>query len=220
LNTYSRFADFQYSRSSESCELKFTEFETEWFKYRKFKESDFPVLFKWHSSVENMGYRRDGTKSESETRKYMEWIIAEANADKCKNFWFAVERKLDNTLIGEGIILDVPENPELGWLVDKNCWGNGYGIEIGNALLTYSFQVLNLRRIIAACHVENHASYKLMEKIGMRREAHFIKEKPYGDEWCDRYQYAILREEWENFKIRLFDKESREYYNLGRCEGG
>ena len=99
---------------------------------------------------ENMGFRRDGVKTKSETREYMKMIIAEANADVCKNFWFAVVRKSDNKLIGEGIILDVPGKPELGWLVDIGCWGKGYGAEIGRALLKYCFTKLGLRRIIAA----------------------------------------------------------------------
>jgi RimJ/RimL family protein N-acetyltransferase len=189
-------AAFQFRDSNPNC-TRFSEFETERFLFRKFSEDDFPVLRKWHGDAENMGYRRDGVKSEAETKKYMEWIIAEANADECKNFWFAVVQKSDGKLIGEGIILDVPEKPELGWLIDKDYRGNGYGAEIGRALLGYGFAKLQARRIIAACHVENHASYKLMEKIKMRREAHFIKEKFYGSEWCDRYQYAILREEWE-----------------------
>ena len=177
--------------------MKFINFESERLIYRKFNEDDFPVLFKWHSDIENMGYRRDGVKTESETRKFMEWIIAEANAEECKNFWFAVVRKEDNKLIGEAILKDVPEKPEIGWLVHKDYWRQGYGTEIGNALLKLSFEILNLRRIIAACHVDNHASYKLMERIGMRREAHFVKEKPYGNDWCDRFQYAILQDEWK-----------------------
>ena len=184
-----------------SPNMKFSEFEHENFIFRKFNADDFSTVFSWHKDSENMGYRRDGVKTESETRKYLEWIIAEANADVCKNFWFAVVRKADNKLLGEGILLDVPEKPEMGWLIDKHYWGQGYGTEVGYALLKFGFDVLNLRRIIAACHVDNHASYRLMEKIGMRREAHFVKEKLYGVDWCDRYQYAILQEEWEHLSM-------------------
>ncbi|MCL2199539.1 MAG: GNAT family N-acetyltransferase [Defluviitaleaceae bacterium] len=176
--------------------IKFSEFESERLIFRKFCEDDFSVLYSWRKDTENMGYRRDGVKTEEETRQHLEWIIAEASADECESLWFAVARKDDNKLIGEGILLHMPENPEMGWLVGKDHWQQGYGTEIGHALLKFCFQTLNLRRIIAACHVDNHASYKLMEKIGMRREAHFIQEKLYGDVWCDRYQYAILRDEW------------------------
>ena len=185
------------SGGSLMYKMKFVEFESERIMYRKFHKNDFTKVFSWHSDIENMGFRRDGTKTETETRKYLAWTISEANADECKNYWFAAVCKESNTLIGEAILLDVPEKPEIGWLVDKNNWQKGFGAEIGNALLYFAFDVLNLRRVIAACHVDNHASYKLMEKIGMRREAHFVKEKLYRDTWCDRLQYAILREEWD-----------------------
>ena len=179
--------------------MNFTNHESERLYFRKFNEDDFPILYKWHNCAENMGYRRDGVKNEEETRNFMNWIISEANMEPCKIFWFAAVRKSDNILIGEALIKEVPQKPEyeIGWLVDKNHWGQGYGTEIGGAMLKYGFAVLNLHRIIAACHVDNHASYKLMEKLGMRREAHFIKSVLYGSEWCDRLQYAILREEWE-----------------------
>ena len=183
--------------TESNTKMRFVEFETERLLFRKFKEDDFSTVFSWHRDIENIGYRRDGVKNEEETRKYFDWIIAEANANVCKNFWFAVVRKNDEKLLGEGILLDVPEKPEMGWLMDKRYWGQGYGTDVGAALLKFGFDVLNLRRIIAACHADNHASYKLMEKIGMKREAHFVKEKLYGTDWCDRFQYAILREEWE-----------------------
>lgn len=81
----------------------------------------------------------------------------------------------------------------------------GYGTEMGKALLNFAFGTIGLRRIIAGCNAENIASYRIMEKIGMRREAHFIKaqhgNKELNVDWCDRFQYAILREEWQNSSI-------------------
>ena len=193
-----------FKKKDNSCEhqckqqgIKFTEFESKRLIFRKFHKNDFPVVLTWHSDPENMGYRRDGVKSVEEVHIFLNWVISEANSEECKNFWFAVVEKDSNKLLGEAILNDVPDKPEIGWLVDKKHWGNGIGTEIGASLLYYAFDILKLRRVIAACHVENHASYKLMEKIGMRREARFVKEKLYGDTWCDRYQYAILREEWE-----------------------
>lgn len=180
--------------------MKFIEFESERLIFRKFREDDFPVVYSWHRDAENMSYRHDGVKTEEATREHLRGIIAEANADERESYWFAVVRKADNRLIGEGILLHIPEKPEVGWLVDKNFWRQGYGEEIGRALIGYCFGTLNLRRVIAACHSENHASYKLMEKIGMRYEGCYVKERLYGDEWCDRLQYAILREEWEHIR--------------------
>lgn len=62
------------------------------------------------------------------------------------------------------------------------------------------FDTLGVRRIVADCNALNRGSYRIMELIGMRREAHFIKSNrgnsALNHEWCDRYQYAILKEEW------------------------
>jgi len=101
--------------------------------------------------------------------------------------------------------MNVPDDPEIGWTVHRNYWQQGYGTEIGMTMLKFGFDTLNLRRIIAGCNARNRGSYRIMEKIGMRREAHFIKAQPGNSvlnyEWCDRFQYAILQEEWIKNKI-------------------
>ena len=71
-------------------------------------------------------------------------------------------------------------------------------------LLKLAFETLKLRRVIADCNTLNTGSYRIMEKIGMRREAHFVKmyqgNSVLDHRWCDKYQYAVLREEWEKAK--------------------
>ena len=98
------------------------------------------------------------------------------------------------------MLLYVPENPGIGWTVHKNYWRRGYGTEMGKAILRLGFEYLNLHRIISGCYALNTASYKIMERIGMRREAHFIKSKKGNSmlnyEWYDEFQYAILQDEW------------------------
>ncbi|GLB61667.1 hypothetical protein NCCP133_37960 [Cytobacillus sp. NCCP-133] len=64
------------------------------------------------------------------------------------------------------------------------------------AVLKGGFEELGLHRIIAACQLENPPSYRVMEKIGMRREGFYKKCIPHGDEWWDEYYYAILKEVW------------------------
>jgi [ribosomal protein S5]-alanine N-acetyltransferase len=68
--------------------------------------------------------------------------------------------------------------------------------EAARAILGVAFRELNLHRVWATCHVRNHASYRVMEKLGMRREAHFRKNAFEKNEWRDSYLYAILAEEW------------------------
>ncbi|MBL4934768.1 GNAT family N-acetyltransferase [Clostridium sp. YIM B02515] len=181
--------------------MRFTGLETERLILRKFCETDFSIVYDWLGNSENMKYRKM-TLSEEEAHKYLEWAISNANEEECRNFEFATVLKETGTLIGAASLFGLDDEPELGWTIHRNYWRQGFGTEIAKELLKFGFQTLGLRRIIAGCNSNNTASYRIMEKIGMRREAHFIKAQRvnsiFADEWCDRFQYAILYEEWLN----------------------
>ncbi len=55
--------------------------------------------------------------------------------------------------------------------------------EAAQATLEYGFKEMKLHRIIATCQPQNTPSYRVMEKIGMRREGYFRKCIPHGNEW-------------------------------------
>ncbi|WP_368655238.1 GNAT family N-acetyltransferase [Ornithinibacillus sp. 4-3] len=59
---------------------------------------------------------------------------------------------------------------EIGWVFNKMFHGNGYTTEAAGAMIAYTFETLNLHRVVATCQPENTASYRVMEEIGMRRE--------------------------------------------------
>ena len=85
---------------------------------------------------------------------------------------------------------------EIGWVFDPDCQGQGYATEAARAVLRLAFEKLGLHRMVATCDPRNTASYRVMEKLGMRREAHHVKDVQIRGEWCDEYFYAILEEEW------------------------
>jgi [ribosomal protein S5]-alanine N-acetyltransferase len=180
--------------------MKSVELESERLLFRKFNQEDFLIVFDWLGNIENMKFRRGEPRNESETRDYLEWAITNAETDECRNFEFAVVLKTKNELIGSASLMNVPDDPEIGWTLHRNYWRQGYGTEIGKTMLKLGFDILGLRRIIAGCNARNQASYRIMEKIGMRREAHLIKAQLGGlalnHEWCDRFKYAILSDEY------------------------
>lgn len=181
--------------------MRFTELETEHLLLRKFCKSDFPIVYDWLGNSENMKYRKK-TLNKEETYKYLEWAILNADEEDCRNFEFATVLKETGTLIGAASLFRLDDEPELGWTIHRNYWRQGFGTEMAKILLKFGFCTLGLRRIIAGCNAKNIASYLIMEKIGMRREAHFIKgqreNSVLSDEWCDRFQYAMLHEEWRD----------------------
>jgi len=85
---------------------------------------------------------------------------------------------------------------EIGWVFDPEYQGQGYATEAARAVLDLAFGKLGLHRIVATCDPRNTASHRVMEKLGMRREGHHIKDVRIGGEWADEYFYAILEEEW------------------------
>lgn len=86
---------------------------------------------------------------------------------------------------------------ELGWAVAPPHQCRGYATEAARAVLSHAFGTARIHRVIATCNPDNTASVRVMEKLGMRREAHFRKghEQPDGS-WTDEYFYALLESEW------------------------
>lgn len=86
---------------------------------------------------------------------------------------------------------------ELGWVLDPAHQGHGYATEAVGALLRLAFEDLGLRRVTAGCFAANEASWRLMERLGMRRETHTVKESLHrSGAWLDGLEYALLAEEW------------------------
>ena len=112
----------------------------------------------------------------------------------------AVELRSDNYLIGVLRITMVDRangTADFGYTFNRRYWNNGYATEAIRALLHLAFSSLNLHRVWATCDVRNYGSYRVMEKLGMRREALFKKDVLQKGEWRDSYLYAVLAEEWD-----------------------
>jgi RimJ/RimL family protein N-acetyltransferase len=87
---------------------------------------------------------------------------------------------------------------ELGWALDPAFGGKGYASEAVRALIDLCFGPLGLRRLHADCFYDNEPSWRLMERIGMRRELHSVKESLHRTKgWLDGLSYALLAEEWD-----------------------
>lgn len=91
---------------------------------------------------------------------------------------------------------------ELGYVFHDGYWGKGYATEACRALLNTAFAEGKVRRVVAMCNPENAASWRLLERLGMRREGHlrkniwFVRDENDQPVWQDTYEYAILREEY------------------------
>ncbi|MBE1877551.1 GNAT family N-acetyltransferase [Myceligenerans pegani] len=86
---------------------------------------------------------------------------------------------------------------ELGWALDPALGGKGLATEAVRELIRIAFDELGLRRVTAGAFADNERSTRVMERVGMRREAYNIKESFHRDlGWLDGIEYALLAEEW------------------------
>jgi RimJ/RimL family protein N-acetyltransferase len=86
---------------------------------------------------------------------------------------------------------------EIGWCLAPPHEGRGYATEAVRELLWIAFDALGLRRVTAICFADNEPSWRLMERVGMRREAHHVRDNLHRDgEWYDGFTYAMLADEW------------------------
>lgn len=86
---------------------------------------------------------------------------------------------------------------EIGWVLSPDVAGRGLATEAAEALLGVCFEDLGLRRVKALCFADNVASWRIMEKVGMRREEYAVEESLHrSGRWLDGVSYAVLAREW------------------------
>lgn len=86
---------------------------------------------------------------------------------------------------------------ELGWCLRPEEEGKGLATEAVRELFRICFEDLGLRRVVASCFSANEPSWRLMERVGMRREEHAVRDSLHRNgEWLDGYRYALLADEW------------------------
>lgn len=87
---------------------------------------------------------------------------------------------------------------EIGWSLHPDAQGHGFATEAARELLRLGFEELGLHRIEAESDARNAASIRVMERLGMRREAHFVEDELLKGEWTDSVVCAILESEWRD----------------------
>ena len=126
-------------------------------------------------------------------------VYAAADRLEREEDWIEPAIEVDGRVIGHLYLkLADLENrgAEIGWTLHPDFFGTGYATEGATALLELCFGELGLHRVRAELHPENSASIALCRRLGMREEAHFVKDLWNKGDWEDTGVYAILEEEW------------------------
>lgn len=176
--------------------------ETDRLVLRAPSRDDFDALFEYHSDAETCQYlpyepRDRKALEESMVRRLSFTEFAPEN----NPLFFHVWTKETDELIGEFLLFSKSveaRQGEIGYVLNKRFQGQGYGLEAAKAVMELGFGAFNLHRIEAKCCAANVASWRLMEKLGMRREAHFIENAIFKGEWDELLIYAMLQREWRD----------------------
>ncbi|HRY98329.1 MAG TPA: GNAT family protein [Bacteroidales bacterium] len=160
---------------------------------------------------ELLAYRRD-----KEANKYQGWIpekiedveefIAKiADRIDVPDTWFQLVliEKETNTIVGDlGIHFMDSENrqTEIGCTLSKDYQNRGYATEALMRVMDYLFSDLNKHRIIASIDPDNKSSIRLVERVGFRKEAHFIESLWIHGKWVDELIYAMTGKYWDRLK--------------------
>lgn len=91
---------------------------------------------------------------------------------------------------------EVHRSGEIGWVLAPAHTGYGFATEAARALLALGFDGLGLHRIVARADARNRASVRVMERLGMRLEAHLVENEWVKGEWTDEVVAAMLEDEW------------------------
>ncbi|MCY1041490.1 GNAT family protein [Corallococcus sp. bb12-1] len=172
--------------------------ETSRLVLRRLRAEDLDALVAYRDDPEVARYQSWSDYDAERGRKLIE-MMSTRQPGEPGWFQFAIALKDTDTLVGDCALRVDEQDPrvgEIGFTLSRHHQGQGLGTEAVRALLGYVFGTLRLHRIIAVTDAKNTAAAAVLERLGMRREGHFIENVFFKGAWGDEFQYALLGREW------------------------
>lgn len=168
-------------------------------------QEDGPVLHQLRSNpavIQHIDYIKSET--EADTFEWLRGTMKHNARIPRLSYNLAIIRQMGNQVMG-WIGIGQPGDPtrgdlDFGYALLPDYWGQGYMSEALNALLDYAFEYLGAQRIFGECEAANEASARVMEKVGLRRQAR-RESQGTGDELSEALHYVINHEEWQRSHI-------------------
>lgn len=168
-------------------------------RLREFTAGDLPAVTSWSADEKVTRHLLFGPRDAAAAGRHLDEIIA-AQASRARRFWeLAIERTGDGVVIGAcDLTLRSREELEVGYLLARPHWGQGYATEALRAILGAGFTDLGVARIVASTAVENTRSARVLERAGLRWEALLrAHARGRGRTW-DVHVYCVGKEDWQS----------------------
>ena len=133
-----------------------------------------------------------------ETRENIRPFIEARNKQPQASYTWRITEKESGDFIGMAGMSLTNDRFRLGEIFYKllpDFWGRGYATEVSKALIKTGFEDFDLHKIEAGTDIENLASLRVLEKVGMIREGLRRKILPIRGEWRDGYLFAIVEDD-------------------------
>lgn len=167
---------------------------------RPYTPADLDALYAIHRLPQVARYLYWEPRDREQTREALERKINEtALLEEGQSLTLAVELAATGELLGDVLLVwhsRAQRSGEIGYVFHPGHHGRGYATEAARAVLELGFEGLDLHRLIGRLDARNEASARVLEKLGMRREAHFVDNEIVKGEWTSELVYAVLRREW------------------------
>lgn len=174
--------------------------ETERLILRTFEMRDAPAFAAYRSDPDVARYQGWNTPyTEQQAVAFVRAMRRVQPGAPGKWLQLAIEVKAGGELAGDcafHVDSGDPRQATIGLTLARAFQGRGYGHEAMTRLLDFLFFELKLHRVHADCDVLNEPAFRSLEKLGLRREAHFVDSLWFKGGWASEYWYAILEREW------------------------
>ncbi|KQT44863.1 hypothetical protein ASG47_15670 [Devosia sp. Leaf420] len=174
---------------------------------RPFERSDVPLVARYHTLPSVQRYLARPTRYAEDVAGAVEVMRNQIGLQRPGDvLTLAMQRKGDQAVLGHVSLKwsdATAGQGELLFCIDPAHAGNGFLTESLTAMLNLSFDHFRIHRIFVRCDGRNHHSAKLMQKLGMRLEAHYREHALFQGEWDEELHFAILDREWQaSSKVR------------------
>jgi len=182
----------------ENTELATPILESQRIHLRPAKLSDFENIKSYRQDPENCRYIRS-SEDDEHTYKIVEQLAKPWKLEH--DFWNGLVICMvgSDDVVGE-IVFKIEDwqnqRAEIGYRLNDSVAGKGICTEAAKLLITHLFTEIGFFKVVAKCDPRNTASYRVMEKLGFKREAFFKDHYLMGEEWTDQYDYGLLAVNW------------------------
>jgi len=181
--------------------------ETDRLVLRTFEKADIEAVMAYHALPEVQRYLDWKARDKVEVVAAVEAMRGQITLQRPGDILsLAVVRKSDDQLIGQVSLRWVDATAgqgEIRFVFSKVYSGQGYATEAVSRLLDVAFDNFGMHRVFARCDARNTRSAKLLNRMGMRLEAHYREHALFQGEWDEELHFAILDREWRrSSKVR------------------